>query len=88
MTEPARPTWDDLRTRAIVTVGLPRQLHVMHGQYGQTEGRTCGECVHCQRTDWEMATQVYKCLAYRISHSSATDWRRKWPACGKFEERG
>jgi hypothetical protein len=45
---------------------------------------TCGQCVFLvasrgHRRYW------YKCQKYRITGCEATDWRRKWTACGAFE---
>jgi hypothetical protein len=47
-------------------------------------GATCGQCVFLvasrgHRRYW------YKCQKYRITGCEATDWRRKWTACGAFE---
>lgn len=51
--------------------------------YGETEGQKCKNCIHLIRKSWD---KVYlKCGLARQSNSMATDWRAKWPACGKFE---
>lgn len=48
------------------------------------EGRTCGECVHLVTRS--RARDYFKCLHYGITGGPGTDWRKRWPACGKFEQ--
>ena len=63
---------------------LPKRIRAMHGMYGATPGQICKTCVHLDR--YRGGTRFMKCNLSRVSHSTATDWRANWPACGKFEE--
>jgi hypothetical protein len=78
-------TWAVLDSRLARVAGLPGQIQGMHLRYGAADGRRCGECAHLV-TLGGMASVVFKCDLSRLSHSTATDWRRKWPACGRFEQ--
>lgn len=48
------------------------------------EGVTCKSCAHLRRLGHHDSSYL-KCLKYGVSHSEATDWRAKWPACGAYE---
>ena len=68
------------------TDGTPKQLRTMYARHGMTEGKTCGECEHLCRGKYNTAV-YFKCDLYTPwTHGPGTDWRKKWPACGKFEE--
>lgn len=64
-----------------------KRIDRMHALHGVAQGRVCGDCAHCRRTNRDMARQVWKCSAYGDSRSAATDWRLRWVACGLFEAR-
>lgn len=68
-----------------------RKTPTMQEMYGVTEGRTCGECVHCY--GYRQSRVWYKCELWLKffpghGHSAASDIRLKNPACGKFLEEG
>ena len=56
------------------------RMHSLHG-LGPTDKR-CGDCAH-----FFAAGAYYKCELYGITGGPGTDWRVRWQACGKFEER-
>lgn len=62
--------------------GLPLRIQQMHRMYGATEGQVCKHCAHLVHAD--PYVRIYKCDQSKMSASAATDWRQKWPACGKF----
>jgi hypothetical protein len=62
----------------------PKSLRTMHMRYGATEGRSCGECCHFYKRRYSKV--YFKCELYSDSKSEASDWRKKWQACGKFAE--
>ncbi|MBU0493895.1 MAG: hypothetical protein KKA73_00690 [Chloroflexi bacterium] len=62
----------------------PRRLTDMHAVYGRTPGHTCGQCTHLVGRRYSRV--YYKCAYGPQSASPATDWRKSWPACGRFEE--
>lgn len=54
-------------------------------EYGPgPEGMTCKRCAHCLKIRYHDRI-YYKCAEWIMSHSSATDIRMKWDACGRFE---
>lgn len=59
-----------------------RTIAAMHCHHGTSEGNTCRDC--CNLVGHQHAKQYYKCAAYGISASMATDWRLKWDACGLY----
>jgi len=52
---------------------------IMYELYGYGDG-LCSSCKHLVR--FEHGHVFYKCKAYGISNSAATDWRLKYNACG------
>ncbi len=57
-----------------------RKIDLMHRQFGKCDGHTCGECSnlteHC----------YYKCRVYGVTSSEASDWAKRWLACGLFNK--
>jgi len=47
-------------------------------------GTTCGQCRFLTREQPGRKT-VFKCAVNGSTRSAASDWRRKWPTCGRFE---
>jgi len=62
------------------------QIRAMRGAYGRQNGRTCGDCAHLVTKVWDKV--YYKCGKYSNTNGPGTDWRKKWPACGLWEEKG
>ena len=62
-----------------------RKIDLMHKLFGKNEAHTCGECEN-------MVSQRYrgmilrKCTVYGMTHSEASDWAKKWTACGMFNK--
>jgi hypothetical protein len=46
------------------------------------DGKTCGGCQHLIVKTWDK--RYFKCRLRGDSNGSATDHRKKWPACGRF----
>lgn len=65
---------------------LPARIDTMHRVYGKIEGKTCKTCDNLISSKGYTAKTYYKCTLSKLSHSSASDWRVSWPACGKYEE--
>lgn len=60
-----------------------RKIDLMHRQFGKREGHTCGMCGHLLHGRYH--DKVYrKCEVYGMTHSEASDWAKKWTACGMF----
>lgn len=66
--------------------GLPDRIKDMHRCHGATEGKTCGGCAHLLTK--RMGGTYFKCAQSRVTDGPGTDWRKRWPACGLFVERG
>lgn len=45
-------------------------------------GRTCSDCQHLIVKTWDK--RYFKCALRGDTNGSATDHRRKWPACGGY----
>lgn len=65
-----------------------RKTPTMQEMYGVTEGRMCGECVHC--FGYRQSRVWYKCELWLKffpghGHSAASDIRKRGTACGRFE---
>lgn len=76
---------DDVRNKA--AKHRARTIDVMRRRHGAgPEGATCQGCANLVRSGGGDGT-FPKCSAFRISCSEATDWRLRWPACGKFTPR-
>lgn len=56
----------------------------MHETYGVKEGYTCGSC--CNLESIQNSRTCYKCRAYGITGSAASDWRKKWVACSLYNK--
>lgn len=63
---------------------LPKRIQDMHTMYGKKADHICGSCKHF-RILKGYAGIYFKCDLTNMTHGSATDWRKKWPACGKLE---
>ena len=53
-------------------------------KFGLTEGKTCGECKHLI-TVKEFTKKYFKCPLRGNTRSTATDHRKGWDACKRFE---
>lgn len=68
-----------------VAPALPARINTMLIMYGQTSGQKCGTCVHLYGK--RMGGTYYKCKLSKVTSGPGTDWRLRWPACGKWERR-
>ena len=57
-----------------------RKIDAMHLLYGKAEG-FCRDCPHLISGRYHDRI-LTKCYGYGLTHSEATDWRKKWVACG------
>lgn len=60
-----------------------RKIALMHKVFGICEGHTCGECSNLVSFRYNRKT-LYKCKAYGLTHSEASDWAKRHLACGMF----
>ena len=61
-----------------------RKIDLMHRTFGKCEGHTCGECSNLEEHRYDK--RYYKCRAYGSSNSEASDWAKRWLACGLFNK--
>lgn len=62
-----------------------RKIDLMHKFFGICEGHTCGECsnlVHVRANDRPLT----KCKVYGQTNSAASDWAKRYQACGMFNK--
>ena len=60
-----------------------RKVELMHRMFGKNEAHTCGECNNL--VEGRYHTRILrKCRIYGLTHSEASDWAKRWTACGKF----
>lgn len=60
-----------------------RKITAMHREYGKDIAHRCANCKNFCIHATTSRTR-YKCIAYGVSFSSATDWAKKWAACGLY----
>ena len=60
---------------------IARKIYAMHVRYGTIPEKRCADCPHFIEGYYH-DRKYQKCTAYGVSHSEATDWRKKWTACG------
>lgn len=75
------PTEEQLREAKRLR-SIDKRIGSMHRKFGTTPDQRCGACTHLVRR--EMAGTYFKCSLYGDTHGPATDWRLRWPACGRF----
>ena len=59
---------------------IAKKIDAMHATYGIADG-ICGDCPHFLRHRYHDKI-LLKCRAYGLTHSEATDWRKRWQCCG------
>jgi len=64
-----------------------RKSEFMWHMYGKREDKRCGDCQHMIIKYGDQPASYFKCKFYGDSSSEATDWRKKYIACGLWVER-
>ena len=62
-----------------------RKIDLMHRIFGKCDGHTCGECSNLVEGRYHDKI-LRKCKAYGMTHSEASDWAKRWLACGLFNK--
>lgn len=60
-----------------------RKIMAMHREYGKDIAHKCADCSNLCIYVTSSHT-LYKCMAYGASASAATDWAKRWTACGLY----
>jgi len=76
------PLFNDLTP---TSPALPNNITEMHHLHGRAPTQQCRTCAYLIRYHKAGRVQYKKCNQARVSHSTATDWRAKWPACGLWQ---
>lgn len=59
-----------------------KKIDAMYHFYGRDpQKRQCKDCEHFLSGEYH-DKHYYKCTVYGCSHSEASDWRKKYSACG------
>ena len=59
-----------------------RKQQLMYKQFGMCDGHVCGECSNLEEGNWGHK----KCKVYGNTSSEASDWAKRWLACGMFNK--
>lgn len=62
-----------------------RKIDLMHRIFGKCDGHTCGECSNLAEGRYHDKI-LRKCKVYGMTHSEASDWAKRWLACGMFNK--
>lgn len=60
-----------------------RKIEAMHAIFGVLPDKRCEDCDNLIK-GYCGNTFVRKCTVYGATHSAASDWRKKYVACGMF----
>lgn len=61
-----------------------RKINLMHQMFGTAAGK-CGDCEHLVEGRYN-DRMLRKCEVYGLTHSEASDWAKRWNACGLFNK--
>ena len=64
---------------------VKRKIDAMHERYGVLPDKRCEDCDNLLKADYH-DLHLRKCTVYGVTHSEATDWRRKYVACGMYNK--
>lgn len=65
---------------------MKKKNELMRQLFGACEGHVCKECSNFTTGRYTDKT-LRKCRVYGLTHSEASDWAGRWPACGMFNMR-
>lgn len=64
---------------------MRRKIEAMHDLFGVLSDKRCEDCSNLIQGDYH-GIHLRKCIVYGATHSAATDWRKKYVACGMFDK--
>lgn len=62
-----------------------RKIDAMHHYFGVLPDNRCEDCDNLIQGDYH-GIHLRKCTVYGATHSEATDWRKKYIACGLYNK--
>lgn len=66
-------------------MAVKRKIDAMHERFGILPDKMCEDCDNLIQGDYH-GIHLRKCTVYGATHSAATDWRKKYVACGMFNQ--
>jgi len=64
---------------------MTRKIDSMHEMFGVRADRRCEDCDNLLQGDYH-GRHYRKCTVYGVSHSEASDWRKSYIACGRYNK--
>lgn len=64
---------------------MTRKIDEMHRRFGVLEGKRCEDCSNLIKGRYHDMI-LRKCVVYGATHSEASDWRKKYEACGMYNK--
>ena len=64
-----------------------RKIDEMHRRFGELPGKRCEDCSNLIKGRYH-DMNLRKCTVYGATHSEASDWRKKYTACGMYNKEG
>ena len=60
-----------------------RKIEAMHQNFGVLPDKRCENCINLIQGKYH-GIHLRKCTVYGATHSAASDWRKKYVACGMY----
>ena len=60
-----------------------RKIEAMHRIFGEIPDKRCEDCSNLIKGQYH-TMYLRKCTIYGATHSAASDWRKKYVACGMY----
>ena len=64
---------------------MTRKIDEMHRRFGIRPDKRCEDCSNLIKGRYH-GMYLRKCTVYGATHSEASDWRKKYVACGLFDK--
>lgn len=64
---------------------MRRKIEEMHYRFGKTPGQMCEDCSNLIKGRYH-GMYLRKCTVYGATQSEASDWRKKYEACGLYNK--
>ena len=64
-------------------MSVKRKIEAMHERFGALPDKRCDDCTNLIQGKYH-GIHLRKCTVYGATHSAASDWRKKYVACGLY----
>jgi len=79
------PHWQKMADKTPKSNRMAQRLHAqLLRLHGSKAPEICGQCEHLETIRW--GGTWFKCANAPGGRSQASDWRKKWEACGLFKQ--